>query len=143
VLKVASYLNLDSFALSLKDGYDSVLGERGSSLSAGQRQLISFARAMVYDPSILVLDEATSNLDSETERLVQDALEKLVKNRTTIIIAHRLSTIKHAHSILVMHQGKVFEQGNHASLIAKKSLYYDLYRMQFDAGEDPSSMDKI
>jgi len=106
--------------------------ERGVTFSAGERQLLSFARALYFNPSILILDEATSNIDSETEKLIQDAISNLVKNRTSIIIAHRLSTIKSADLILVLENGKVIESGNHSELISKKGIYYKLYKLQFE-----------
>jgi len=105
--------------------------ERGATLSTGQRQLIAFARVLAYDPSIFILDEATSNIDTETEILIQDALGKLIQNRSSIIIAHRLSTIQHADRIIVLHKGEIVEEGTHNGLIAKQGLYYDLYRLQY------------
>jgi ATP-binding cassette, subfamily B, multidrug efflux pump len=104
--------------------------ERGSTLSSGQRQLLAFARALAFNPSILVLDEATSNIDTETEVLIQDALSKLTENRTTIVIAHRLSTIQHADQIIVLHKGKVREIGTHQELLTSKGMYYSLYQLQ-------------
>lgn len=105
--------------------------ERGSTLSAGQRQLLAFARALAFDPAILVLDEATANIDTETEALIQDALKKLVKGRTTIAIAHRLSTIQHADKIILLHKGRIREVGSHQELLAKKGLYHQLYQLQY------------
>jgi ABC-type multidrug transport system fused ATPase/permease subunit len=106
--------------------------ERGVTLSGGERQLCAFARALYADPSILVLDEATSNIDSETERLIQDALENLVRNRTSIVVAHRLSTVRNADKIIVIDKGTIAEEGDHASLIGRKGLYYELYKLQFE-----------
>lgn len=105
--------------------------ERGSTLSNGQRQLLSFARTLAFDPKILILDEATSNIDTETELLIQDALGKLIRGRTSIAVAHRLSTIQHSDKIIVLHKGKIVEEGNHSELLSKKGLYYDLYRLQY------------
>ena len=108
------------FIEKLPGAYDYQVMERGATLSMGQRQLISFIRALVFDPDILILDEATSSLDSESEKLVQDALNKLMENRTTLIVAHRLSTIQHADEIVVMKDGKIVEKGTHKELIQKK-----------------------
>ena len=111
-----------TFIEKLPDGYDHKVTERGSTFSSGQRQLIAFARTIVTDPLILVLDEATANIDTETEELIQNALSKMRKGRTTIAIAHRLSTIQDADLILVMHRGRIVERGNHQQLLAKRSL---------------------
>jgi ABC-type multidrug transport system fused ATPase/permease subunit len=129
--QVAHYVNVDRFIDSLPQKYDEPVMERGSTLSVGQRQLIAFARVLAYDPAIFVLDEATSNIDTETELLIQDALQKVMENRTSIIIAHRLSTIQHVDRILVIHKGRIVEEGNHQELLAKEGLYYDLYRLQY------------
>jgi ABC-type multidrug transport system fused ATPase/permease subunit len=129
--EVAKYVNADGFISRLPAGYDEEVMERGSTFSSGQRQLLAFARALSFDPEILVLDEATSNIDTETELLIQDALAKLTRNRTTIVIAHRLSTIHHADNIIVLHKGKVRESGNHQELLAKKGMYYSLYQLQY------------
>jgi len=129
--EIAHFVNVDKFVESLPEKYDEPVMERGATFSVGQRQLIAFARVLAYDPSIFVLDEATSNIDTETEILIQDALKKLMKNRTSIIIAHRLSTIQHVDRIIVLHKGEIREQGNHQELLAKKGLYYDLYRLQY------------
>jgi len=114
----------------MPEGYDSPVTERGSTLSAGQRQLLSFARTLAYNPSILVLDEATANIDTETESLITNALEKLMDGRTTIMVAHRLSTIQHADKIIVMHHGKIKESGSHQELLQKNGLYKKLYDLQ-------------
>ncbi len=129
--EAARYVNADSFISKLHNRYNEEVMERGSTFSSGQRQLLAFARALAFDPSILVLDEATSNIDTETELLIQDALTKLTKNRTTIVIAHRLSTIQHADNIIVLHKGKVRESGNHQELLAKRGMYFFLYQLQY------------
>ena len=126
----ARIANAHDFIMQTENGYDTLIGDRGCRLSGGQRQRISIARAILKNPSILILDEATSALDTESERLVQDALEKLMKNRTTIVIAHRLSTIVNADRIYVLHEGKVKEVGNHEELIAKGGIYNKLVEMQ-------------
>jgi len=130
VLKASKYVNADKFICKLENKYNEEVIERGSSLSAGQRQLLSFARTLAFKPEILILDEATSNIDTETEFLIQDALEKLMKNRTTLIVAHRLSTIQNANMIIVMHKGKIVEKGNHQQLLANHGMYYKLYQLQ-------------
>lgn len=135
IKEVARYVNADDFIGKLSEGYDAEVMERGSTFSSGQRQLLAFARALAFDPSILVLDEATSNIDTETELLIQDALTKLTTNRTTIVIAHRLSTIQHADNIIVLHKGKVREIGNHQELLAKRGMYYSLYLLQYQKNE--------
>lgn len=128
---MARHTGIHKFIEKLPGQYDYEVNERGYSLSAGQRQLIAFLRAMVYNPTILVLDEATSSIDTETEQLLQQATEKLTAGRTSIIIAHRLSTIRHADQILVIDQGEIAERGNHQQLLRKKGLYRKLYEMQF------------
>jgi ATP-binding cassette subfamily B protein len=117
--------------MSLKDGYDTEVNERGSRLSVGQRQLISLARALLADPKILILDEATSNIDTKTERLVQMGIEKLLENRTSFVIAHRLSTIRDVDRIVFIKDGRISEMGTHEELINMKNDYYDLYLSQF------------
>ncbi|MDX9959552.1 MAG: ABC transporter ATP-binding protein [Spirochaetia bacterium] len=130
--RAALAVNADGFIGALPDGYDTRLGEGAATLSSGQRQLLSFARVVAHDPSIVVLDEATSSVDTETERLVQQGLEELMRGRTTVAIAHRLSTIRHADRILVMSEGRLAEEGDHDSLIAKGGIYYNLYRLQYE-----------
>ena len=129
--EVAKHVNVDRFIESLPGKYNEPVMERGSTFSVGQRQLIAFARVLAYDPSIFILDEATSNIDTETEILIQDALEKIMENRTSMIIAHRLSTIQHSDRIIVLHKGRIIEEGSHQELLRKEGLYYDLYRLQY------------
>lgn len=131
IYMVAKYVNAHHFIKKLPESYESKVTERGSTLSAGQRQLLAFARALAFNPKILVLDEATANIDTETEMLIQDALKKLTKGRTTIAIAHRLSTIQHADKIIVLHKGRIREMGTHNELLQKKGLYYNLYMLQY------------
>lgn len=129
--EVAKYVNAHNFISELPQKYDEAVMERGATLSSGQRQLLAFARALAYNPDILVLDEATSNIDTETEELIQDALFKLIEDRTSIAVAHRLSTIQHSDKIIVLHKGRVKEVGNHQELLQKGGMYYDLYRLQY------------
>lgn len=129
--QVCQYVNADTFIQQLPEKYNEPVMERGATLSTGQRQLIAFARVLAYNPSIFILDEATSNIDTETEILIQDALAKIIQNRTSIIIAHRLSTIQHVDRIIVLHKGEIVEEGTHFELLDKKGLYYDLYRLQY------------
>lgn len=131
IIQVAKYVNADKFISKLPNGYNEPVMERGATLSTGQRQLIAFARVLAYNPSIFILDEATSNIDTETELLIQDALNKIIKDRTSIIIAHRLSTIQNVDRILVLHKGEIVEEGSHFELLDKQGLYYDLYRLQY------------
>jgi ATP-binding cassette, subfamily B, multidrug efflux pump len=135
VQSVATYLLADSFIRQLPNGYDQMLSERGSNLSFGQRQLLTFVRALAPDPSIIILDEATSSVDIETEYVIRHALEKLMADRTAVLIAHRLSTIQHVDRILVILDGEIREQGNHQELLAQKGLYYKLYQLQYKEQE--------
>ena len=131
MVEYAKYVNAHNFINKLKGKYNSTVSEGGSNLSTGQRQLIAFARALAKEPRILVLDEATSSIDSETEFLIQDAIKKIMKERTSIAIAHRLSTIQDVDKIYVMHKGKIVENGSHAQLLAKKGYYFELYKFQY------------
>lgn len=131
IVKAAAYVNADKFIQKLPRKYDEKVYERGATFSAGQRQLLSFARTLAYRPSILILDEATSNIDTETELLIQDALIKLMEGRTTLVVAHRLSTIQHADKIIVLHKGRIKETGSHQELLAQKGIYYNLYQLQY------------
>ena len=123
-------VNAARFISRLPDGYHQAVTERGSTLSAGQRQLLSFARTLATDPSILILDEATANIDTETEQWIQEAVERLMKSRTTIMVARRLSTIQHADMIHVMHHGKIRESGTHQELLDQNGIYRKLYDLQ-------------
>jgi len=131
VEKAAEDVNLADFVRTLPGGFKEEVRERGSTLSTGQKQLISFARALAHDPKILVLDEATSSVDTETEFRVRDALSRMVEGRTSVIIAHRLSTIQRADKIIVMHKGHVREMGSHQELLAQRGIYYKLYQLQY------------
>ncbi|MGI6331194.1 MAG: ABC transporter ATP-binding protein [Zhaonellaceae bacterium] len=131
IKKAAEYVHANHFIERLPKGYKEPVTERGATFSTGERQLLAFARALAYNPAILVLDEATANIDTETELLIQDALKKLTAQRTTLIVAHRLSTIQHADCILVFHHGRLVEAGPHQELLAKRGRYYQLYRLQY------------
>ena len=132
VIAAAKVVRAHDFIQNLKDGYHTVVEERGSTLSAGQRQLLSFARALLADPKILILDEATASIDTRTEELLQEGLQKLLKDRTSFIIAHRLSTIKNSSRIFYVAGGNIAEAGTHEELMAKKGLYHHLYQSQYD-----------
>jgi ATP-binding cassette, subfamily B, multidrug efflux pump len=131
VVEAAKTVGASKFIESLPKQYDEEVKERGATLSVGQKQLISFARALAYDPRILILDEATSSIDTETEQLIQKAIQKLLIGRTAIVIAHRLSTIQNADKIIVLHKGEIRETGNHQQLLAKRGIYYKLYQLQY------------
>ena len=135
--EAARLVHADDFIRRFPAGYAESVRERGSNLSVGQKQLISFARALAYDPEILILDEATSSVDTETEILIQDALQRLLRGRTSLVIAHRLSTIVGADRILVLHHGRLIEEGTHRELLARRGAYARLYRLQFAPGEEP------
>ena len=131
VLKTCRYVNANHFIDKLSDGLDEEVRERGNNFSAGQRQLLSFARTIVHKPSVIILDEATANIDTETELLIQDSLEKMKNIGTMLIVAHRLSTIQHSDKIIVLDHGVIVEEGNHFELLAKRGKYYGLYTLQF------------
>ena len=136
VYAAAKLANADSFIERLPEKYETVLGERGSGLSQGQRQLLSIARAALADPRVLILDEATSSVDTRTERLIQKAFDALLKSRTSFVIAHRLSTIRNADMILVLKDGQIIERGRHNELLDAKGFYYELYMSQFKRQEE-------
>jgi ATP-binding cassette, subfamily B, multidrug efflux pump len=138
VASAARTVGIDNFIESLPDKYNAEVKERGATLSVGQKQLLSFARAVAYNPGILVLDEATSSVDTESEILIQKAIKELLKGRTSIVIAHRLSTIQNADKIIVLHHGEIRETGNHQELLEKKGLYYRLYQLQYKKTLDKS-----
>ncbi len=140
VIAAIKLANADSFIERMPEKYQTVLGERGSGLSQGQRQLLSIARAALADPRILILDEATSSVDTRTERLIQKAFDELLKGRTAFVIAHRLSTIRNADMILVLKDGQIIERGRHEELLAKEGFYYDLYMSQFKKQEDSETV---
>src|SRR5208337_2712784 len=145
VEQAAEDVNLGDFIRAQPNGFDEEVRERGSTLSTGQKQLISFARALAHEPKILILDEATSSVDTETEFRVRDALSRMVEGRTSVIIAHRLSTVQRADKIIVMHKGQVREMGTHQQLLAKRGIYFKLYQLQYKdqelGAQTPSSVD--
>ena len=132
VIEAAKMIGMHDFIMQLPGDYDYNVRERGATLSLGQRQLLSFVRALLYNPSILILDEATSSVDTESEQLIQNAIDKLIADRTSIVIAHRLSTIRKADKIIVLEKGEVIETGTHDELIAKGGHYHKLYQLQFE-----------
>jgi ATP-binding cassette subfamily B multidrug efflux pump len=130
----AREVHADRFISRLKEGFQAEVRERGAGLSVGQKQLISFARALAFDPALLILDEATSSIDTETEQLIQQAIERVMRDRTSIVVAHRLSTIQNADRIIVLHHGEIREQGTHQELLAERGLYWRLYKLQYADG---------
>ena len=136
IVRASTLVGLHPYVAGLPDGYDSIVEERGGNLSGGQRQLISLARALLIDPRIIILDEATSSVDTETELLIQRGLDRLMQDRTALIIAHRLSTIKNANRILVLDRGRLVEQGTHAELLDAEGYYFRLYTTGFSTSED-------
>ena len=132
VMEACRYVNADSFINRLEKGLDEPVRERGNNFSAGQRQLLSFARTIIHKPSVMILDEATANIDTETELLIQDSLEKMKNIGTMLIVAHRLSTIQHADNIILLSKGKIVEQGNHQELLQLKGKYYHLFTLQYN-----------
>jgi len=141
VVEAATAVGAHEFIEALPQGYDTKLAERGSNLSLGQRQLLSFARALVADAKILVLDEATANIDSYTEMQIQNALQRLLEGRTGLVIAHRLATIRNADRIIVLQQGRLVEQGDHDTLIELGGLYAQLYQLNYSSFDDlPDAM---
>jgi ATP-binding cassette subfamily B multidrug efflux pump len=139
VIAAAKLASADTFVERLPQGYRTVLGERGSGLSQGQRQLIAIARAALANPRILILDEATSSVDTRTERLIQQAFDQLLEGRTSFVIAHRLSTIRNADQVLMLKDGQIVERGTHNELLALRGAYYDLYMSQFRREEEPAA----
>ena len=135
VERAVDEIGLGDFIRSLPEGVASTVNERGSTLSVGQRQLINFARALAHNPRFLILDEATSSVDTKTELLIREALDRLLSGRTALVIAHRLSTIQHADRILVFHKGRLREQGDHQELLAQRGIYYRLYQLQYKEQE--------
>jgi ATP-binding cassette, subfamily B, multidrug efflux pump len=141
VRQAAEAVHAHRFIRELPDGYNHTLGERGATLSVGQKQLLSFARALAFDPRVLILDEATSSVDTETELLIREALHVLMSGRTTLAIAHRLSTIQDMDKILVLHKGRVREMGTHQELLARRGIYYRLYQLQYqDQEREPAAI---
>ncbi|HYL93066.1 MAG TPA: ATP-binding cassette domain-containing protein, partial [Alphaproteobacteria bacterium] len=136
-------VNVAEFIRTLPEGFRSPVQERGSTLSTGQKQLISFARALAHDPKILILDEATSSVDTETEIRVREALTRMVEGRTSVIIAHRLSTIQRADKIIVMHKGQVREIGSHQQLLGQRGIYWKLYQLQYKDQEVGASQQQV
>lgn len=132
VIQASKYVGLDPFIKSISDGYEHKVLERGNNFSSGQRQLISFARTILYQPSLMILDEATANIDSETESIIQESLEKMMSISTMLIVAHRLSTIQHSDKIIVLSHGKIVEMGSHQELLKQKGMYHHLYELQYE-----------
>jgi len=135
IVEAAKIVGADQFIEKLPKKFDEEVKERGATLSLGQKQLISFARALAYNPKILILDEATASIDTESEKMIQQAITRLLKDRTSIVIAHRLSTIQNSDKIIVLHKGQIREMGNHYELLEKKGIYYRLYQLQYKEQE--------
>ena len=131
-MEASLYVKADTYNNKLEKGLDEPVRERGNNFSAGQRQLLSFARTIIHKPSVMILDEATANIDTETELLIQDSLEKMKNIGTMLIVAHRLSTIQHSDNIILLSHGQIIEQGNHQELLKQKGRYYQLYTLQFN-----------
>jgi len=143
IVSASKTVNADGFISGLPDGYSHTVIERGAAFSAGQRQLLSFARTLAHKPDVLILDEATANIDTDTEILIQDALGKMMEGRTTLVVAHRLSTIRNVDNIIVMHKGEIVEQGDHQSLLANKGIYYKLYKLQYEEAEGAETLEGL
>ena len=141
IIAAAKEAHADQFIVTMEHGYDTILKEGATNISAGQRQLLTIARAILKKPRIIILDEATSSVDTRTEKYIQSAMLAMMEGKTSFVIAHRLSTIKHAAVILVMNHGDVVEQGNHETLMAKKGFYYELYNAQFAGVSDDNKDD--
>ena len=139
----AREVRADRFVERLPGEFQSEVRERGAGLSVGQKQLISFARALAFDPALLILDEATSSIDTETEQLIQQAIERVMRDRTSIVVAHRLSTVQRADKIVVLHHGEIREMGTHQELLARRGLYWRLYRLQYADGGGPTTGDLV
>ena len=139
----ATEVHADHFIQRLHEGYESEVRERGAGLSVGQKQLISFARALAFDPALLILDEATSSIDTETEQLIQQAIDRVMRDRTSIVVAHRLSTIQRADQIIVLHHGEIREQGTHQELLAQRGLYWKLYKLQYADTSHPNGGEAV
>ena len=131
IWRVCRYVNADRFITRQEAGLDEIVRERGNNFSAGQRQLLSFARTLIHQPDVMILDEATANIDTETELLIQDSLVRMKNIGTMLIVAHRLSTIQHSDNIILLSKGKIIEQGNHQQLLAQRGRYYQLYSLQY------------
>ena len=136
-------IDMHEFIMDLPGGYEYNVMERGNTLSLGQRQLISFIRALLYNPSILIMDEATSSIDTESELLIQKAIDTLIRGRTSIVIAHRLSTIRKAHKIIVLDRGEIREMGTHDELMALQGHYFNLHQMQFEKHPEAQGKERL
>jgi len=141
IQRACAYVNADKFINRLEQGLDEPVRERGNNFSAGQRQLLSFARTIIHKPSVMILDEATANIDTETELLIQDSLDKMKNIGTMLIVAHRLSTIQHSDNIILLSNGEIMEQGNHQELLKKKGRYYQLYTMQYSKEQQKKNIE--